>query len=166
MKKILFLFLSFYFITGCSTLNKKLKLDEAPKDLIMVNISEENLTYANRVQISTYQNEPNLRKFYLVYIYKEPTQFQKKPAKYTYSSRITYVVNCLDSTFSSFNHIFYDDFWGKGNAIIKSANIGQWESAPKSSLIEKITQITCDISIENLKPEITDDSPETLLGVY
>ena len=166
MKNILVLFLSLYFLTGCSTLNKKLKLDEAPKNLMIVDVSEEYLTYVNKELISTYQNEPNLRKFYLVYIYKEPTQFQKKPAKYTYSSQITYVVNCSDSTFSSFNHIFYDDYWGEGNAVIKSSKIGQWKNAPKLSLIGKITQITCHIGVENLKPEITDDSPETLLGFY
>ncbi|AUQ24490.1 surface-adhesin E family protein [Dickeya zeae] len=151
-------------LAGCSSSNKVPTVGPRPAGLLKMLEDSTGGTYADMRSISSYQNNTHLRRFFLINNYIGPKRVQTEPPIYVSSSRVINVVNCDTQERAQFERIYFSQYWGQGDAILKRETVGQWEKYPKESLIGIVADSICKIDPTHLKPEPPKDTRVPLLG--
>jgi len=155
-------------LLGCTSKSKLHAPEVGPRPAGLVKLLEDDTggTYADMRNVSSYQNNVHLRRFFLINNYIGPQRMKTDPAVYVASSTVINVVNCDTQQRAQFERIYLSQYWGEGDVIGKRNAIGQWESFPKESLFGIIASGVCNIDATRLKPEPLKDTRQPLLGNF
>lgn len=127
-----------------------------PVNMFTVLATPELATYFAGDSLALYQNNPQLRQFYLVNNYGKPTQLSggKPPI---YSSRATRVINCERDESAQFGRVYFSEPFAKGVEVMRKEDVAQWTPFPRQSLLGELRNLACGIDAARLKAPPSKD---------
>lgn len=120
-----------------------------PVGMFKVVESPELATYFAANSLSLYQNNPQLRQFYLVNNYAKPTQLSGKPP--INSSRATRVINCERDETAQFGRVYFSEPFAQGVEVLRKEDVAQWAAFPRQSMLGELRTVVCGIDAARLK---------------
>ncbi|MFS2222087.1 surface-adhesin E family protein [Pantoea sp. B65] len=153
-------------LAGCAsqTSPQPPAVGKPPAGFVRMLSNEQVMTYADLHQISSYQGNSHLRRFYIINNYTPQTRIKEKPPIYIASSRVINVINCDTQERAQFEHIFFSQPYGQGEVVTMGDAVGQWHAFPKDSLMGMMADMICKIDPARLKPEPAKETRVPLLG--
>lgn len=139
-------------LAGCahSGTPKEAPAPQRPEGMFKVLETPELGTYFAANSLALYQNNPNLRQFYLVNNYAKPAQLGggKPPI---YSSRATRVINCEKDESAQFGRVYFSAPFAQGVEVMRKEDLAQWAAFPRQSLLGELRNMACAIDPTRLK---------------
>ncbi|NBF09001.1 surface-adhesin E family protein [Pseudomonas sp. Fl4BN1] len=139
-------------LAGCahSGAPKEAPAAQRPDGMFKVLETPELGTYFAANSLALYQNNPNLRQFYLVNNYAKPTQLSDgKPP--IYSSRATRVINCEKDESAQFGRVYFSEPYAQGVEVTRKDDLAQWTAFPRQSLLGELRNMACGVDPTRLK---------------
>lgn len=120
----------------------------APLGMFKVVESPELATYFAANSLGLYQNNPQLRQFYLVNNYAKPAQLSGKPP--IKSSRAIRVINCERDETAQFGRVYFSEPFAQGVEVMRKEEVPQWAGFPRQSLLGELRNMACGIDAARL----------------
>lgn len=151
-------------LCACAPKSSPPPVGEPPAGMLKVLTDTKELTsWLDTRSVSTWQDNPRLRRVYMINNYSKRTLILEKPPVYISSSRAINVINCDKNERAVFERVYFSEPYAEGQVISITHEIGQWQPFPKESLMGIFAAAMCQIAPEKLKPQPPKETRKPLL---